>query len=753
MLRKTLVAMAVAVLALVVTVPAQATPGGGGGNDDKVWVCKYTKTPGGGEELKNGNDGLVWVSKNAIKVDGKEKGDVAVGDTFADKHTKSLVIQVGGSNPGVSSCPGYEPPFDWDWQYEQPTCTALTVVYPANIPDGQANDVNVKIKNLTTNEVKTLNFHKNSGTWSGTKVFDFQSHSQWPGWTYYSVTWVQVAGTNYHWSGEVKCGQPTQKEPKVEYGKWQDGQWACGDTEVTQTRTKTVTPYKWVNGQWKLDTDNAVTTTETQQRTLKSHEIKKCYVIVAWKMGGWNGNSPVWTPPQQYVTSEKQTTPNLDALDDDLDGIGWGCYQIDIYYDDATTTALIAGGVLYGPNNPTEHLIPGGLGTAWKFKKVGNTCNPPQPEPLSGEELLPETHQCVEPANGTATVKTWKKTWTQKYTWDNTAKTWVLGAKVYSDPILVTTTVVDDESCIPGKPEQVRGEELLPETRECVDPANGTATLTTWKKTWTQDWAWSNATHTWEPQAVVYSDPIAVSTETVDAEECIPDEPQPLNGTDPIPPVQECVVPANGKATVTSYARDWTQDYEWDFATHAWVLQEKVYGDQYVTGTTEIDSAVCEPPTLDGTLFSAQCVDDVPWVEYDVKLNDPNGLSTDDGTATFTFTAPGSSETYVKTVPIGSGKFLWPGATATSNGDGTWTATGWPGWAFIDDEWVSIGDDNYGWTRNGVDVSIEVNPTMTVHLNYPPPTALCVAGPPTEVHNELDAPPADAVEAEAQYAG
>ena len=60
------------------------------------------------------------------KVDGKEKGDVAIGDTFADKHTKSLVIKVGGSSPGVESCPGYEPPFDWDWKYEKPTCTALT---------------------------------------------------------------------------------------------------------------------------------------------------------------------------------------------------------------------------------------------------------------------------------------------------------------------------------------------------------------------------------------------------------------------------------------------------------------------------------------------------------------------------------------------------------------------------------------------------------------------------------------------------
>jgi hypothetical protein len=160
------------------------------------------------------------------------------------------------------------------------------------------------------------------------------------------------------------------------------------------------------------------------------------------------------------------------------------------------------------------------------------------------------------------------------------------------------------------------------------------------------------------------------------------------------------------------------------------------------------------PPSLEGTLFASQCVDDVPWIVYDVTLTDPDDVSTDDGTATFTFTAPGyPGETYVKTVDIGSGKFLWPGATATDDGDGTWTATGWPGWALIDGEWVSIGDDNYGWTRDGVSVTIEVNPEMTVSLTYPPPTALCVAGPPTEVDDELDAPPATPVEAEAQFAG
>ena len=76
---------------------------------------------------------------------------------------------------------------------------------------------------------------------------------------------------------------------------------------------------------------------------------KPCYVIVAWSMPNAD-NPPSW--PQTYVTSEKQTTPNLGALDDDLNAIGWGCYQIDIYYDDATTTSLIAGAVPQQPQPP-----------------------------------------------------------------------------------------------------------------------------------------------------------------------------------------------------------------------------------------------------------------------------------------------------------------------------------------------------------------------------------------------------------------
>jgi len=434
-----------------------------------------------------------------------------------------------------------------------------------------------------------------------------------------------------------------------------------------------------------------------------------CYVIVAWDMHGWNGGGAVW--PQSYVTSEKQDTPDLSALDDDLNEIGYGCYQIDIYYDDTTTTNLIAGGVLYGPNNPAEHLIGGGQGTAWKFLQIGNGCNPPKPQADNGTETK-NTQVCVIPLDGTATQTAWERTWTRDWTWNSDTSTWVKGDKVYSDWSATGTSTVEDETCIPPVPEVLSGDDTGSD-QECTVPTDGTKTVTTWTQHWTQTSTWIPSAHQYSLNDRVYAAKVYGEPTTVLDSEC---------------GVDVCVNIDN---------------YQGDVPDGMQLIFNKEY-----------DTNICAtPPTLQGSLFASECVDDVPWVNYDVKLDDPYGVSTDDGTATFTFTAPGSGETYVKTVGIGSGKFLWPGATATDNGDGTFTATGWPGWSLVDDEWVSVGDANYGWTRDGVNVHIEVNPEMDVTLSYPPPTALCVAGPPTEIHNELDAPPATAVEAEAQFAG
>ncbi|MFZ2126372.1 MAG: LPXTG cell wall anchor domain-containing protein [Candidatus Microsaccharimonas sp.] len=170
----------------------------------KVFVCKYVGTPGVDEALQTGQN-PISVSVNSI-----QNWDGIIPGYFSDAHDRSYVLEYdeGQEEPDVSECPDPDDPFNWDWEYAAPTCTALTVVYPSDIPSGQANDVNVRIENLLTNQELTLNFHKDSGTWSGTKVFDFTTHPNWPNWSYYKVEWVQVAGTNYHWEGTVTCGTP-----------------------------------------------------------------------------------------------------------------------------------------------------------------------------------------------------------------------------------------------------------------------------------------------------------------------------------------------------------------------------------------------------------------------------------------------------------------------------------------------------------------------------------------------------------------
>ena len=81
---------------------AHATPG----DPHKVWVCKYVQTPHKNEVLKAG--------KNPIFVDWASltgKSDAPhVGDTFSDAHDKSVVVQIGGSNPGKSACVTTTPP-------------------------------------------------------------------------------------------------------------------------------------------------------------------------------------------------------------------------------------------------------------------------------------------------------------------------------------------------------------------------------------------------------------------------------------------------------------------------------------------------------------------------------------------------------------------------------------------------------------------------------------------------------------------
>lgn len=99
-----------AILALTVLVTGVAVLGGTATAtnthpEHKVFVCKYVGTPHVDERLQTG--------QNPIEVDGHaltgKDEDPQVGDLFSDAHGFSVVIQVGGEDPGIESCPGYVP--------------------------------------------------------------------------------------------------------------------------------------------------------------------------------------------------------------------------------------------------------------------------------------------------------------------------------------------------------------------------------------------------------------------------------------------------------------------------------------------------------------------------------------------------------------------------------------------------------------------------------------------------------------------
>ena len=64
-------------------------------------------------------------------------------------------------------------------------------------------------------------------------------------------------------------------------------------------------------------------------------------------------------------------------------------------------------------------------------------------------------------------------------------------------------------------------------------------------------------------------------------------------------------------------------------------------------------------------------------------------------------------------------RFVYPGASV----DGAGNPTDWPGWMLVDGHWVV--DPSDARLRDGLTVVIEVNPTATATVSYPPATAAC----------------------------
>jgi hypothetical protein len=98
--RRSLSIAAAAALALTGTLTVASGASQAAPKEHKVWVCKYVDIPQVNERLKDGKQ-PIYVDWHSLT--GKD-GPPAVGDTFSDAHVKSVVVQVGGDDPGASAC-------------------------------------------------------------------------------------------------------------------------------------------------------------------------------------------------------------------------------------------------------------------------------------------------------------------------------------------------------------------------------------------------------------------------------------------------------------------------------------------------------------------------------------------------------------------------------------------------------------------------------------------------------------------------
>lgn len=151
--------------------------------------------------------------------------------------------------------------------------------------------------------------------------------------------------------------------------------------------------------------------------------------------------------------------------------------------------------------------------------------------------------------------------------------------------------------------------------------------------------------------------------------------------------------------------------------TAAFAVEEDPY-----TPSTSDDAS------LAGSLAATECVGDVPWIDYQVTLTDPDNEITETA-ATLRITGSGQSVE----IPLGtlvddslSGRVLWPGASVGADG----TGTGWPGWTNESGVWEQT-TGNFAWTRGPITATIHVNPEVVVPLSYPVASPVC-ANPASE---------------------
>ena len=131
-----------------------------------------------------------------------------------------------------------------------------------------------------------------------------------------------------------------------------------------------------------------------------------------------------------------------------------------------------------------------------------------------------------------------------------------------------------------------------------------------------------------------------------------------------------------------------------------------------------------------------RCVNDVPWLYYDIAVTP----SVPEGPITVTFTSADGSQTDVRTIPLDAktGRLLWPGATVDENGIGI----GYPGYRPVtaadldsplrfEDLVLDPSLPSYAWRDqvNPATITFQINPSQSVLAVYPQALPACAAAP------------------------
>jgi len=156
-------------------------------------------------------------------------------------------------------------------------------------------------------------------------------------------------------------------------------------------------------------------------------------------------------------------------------------------------------------------------------------------------------------------------------------------------------------------------------------------------------------------------------------------------------------------------------------ATHAQTSEDPAQpiaaGGDYVTTTVPQSS-------LDVSGFSPECIRTAPFIRYTIV---PKGFTPTSTRATLDIKDRNGNLITSQTVSGFSGSIVWPGASVDSSGN----ATDWPGWKRAGDGVSFIPDPADAFLREGLTITITVNPSVSAvaTVSYPAATSPC-ANPP-----------------------